>query len=182
MKRKVVVCLALILATGAFVHSEEGKEESKQDPKALEILKKADEAVKDVTAVRYSAKSTPGGIALNFVSEAEGEAVVVGWNDAWRSPEKYFVHLKTTLQGSGEPLELTGGGDGEMFFLINHTTKKAYEDMDPAVRRSTVRSATRSSSTTVLATRPRRGSSARRTTIRAGGCSTSPLVSRAREA
>lgn len=133
MKRKVVVCLALILATGAFVHSEEGKEEGGQDPKALEILEKADAAVKAVTGVRYSAKSTPGGIALNFVSAAEGESVVVGWNNDWRIPQKYFVHLTTTQQGSDEPLELTGGGDGEMFFLIDHNTKKAYEDMDPAV-------------------------------------------------
>ena len=41
--------------------------------------------------------------------------------------------LTTTQQGSDEPLELTGGGDGETFFLIDHLGKKAYEDFDPAV-------------------------------------------------
>ena len=28
---------------------------------------------------------------------------------------------------------ITGGGDGEMFFLVDHQTKRAYSDMDPNV-------------------------------------------------
>ena len=129
MKKKILVCLALTLAIGALAYAGEG--ESDADP--LEILKKVDAAVKDVTVVRYNAKSTPGGMAENFVTAAEGEAVVMGWRDDWNLPEKFFVHIKTTKRGTDEPLELSGGGDGDMFFLVDHTTKKGYEDMDPAV-------------------------------------------------
>jgi len=37
-------------------------------------------------------------------------------------------------------MEVTGGGNGDMFFLIDHGAKKAYEDMDPGVMGTTGRS------------------------------------------
>ena len=43
------------------------------------------------------------------------------------------MRVKTTRPDSGEPLEFTGGSDGETFFLIDHIGKKAYQDFDPAV-------------------------------------------------
>jgi outer membrane lipoprotein-sorting protein len=127
MKRLVIAIVMLILVFGGTAAHDE------QDPDPVEILKKADAAIKEVSGVAYTAKSTPTGIAENFVSAAEGEAVVIGWRDDWGQPEKYYVHITTTQQGSDEPLELTGGGNGEMFFLIDHSAKKAYEDMDPNV-------------------------------------------------
>lgn len=127
MNRKIFAFSVSILVVSAFAYA------SGDDVDPLEIIKKADAALEDITAVSYTAKSTPGGIATNFVTAAEGEAIVMGWRDDWNFPEKFFVHIKTTKRGTGEPLEVTGGGDGDMFFLVDHTTKKGYEDMDPAV-------------------------------------------------
>jgi outer membrane lipoprotein-sorting protein len=129
--KRLIVPLVLLLVASASLAGDEAAAEDSPDP--IEILKKVDAAIKAVSAVSYTAKSTPSGIAVNFVSPAEGSAVLVGWNEAWGMPEKFRVHLETTPPGSDEQVELTGGGDGDMFFLIDHTSKKVYEDMDPNV-------------------------------------------------
>ena len=118
------------LAAAALAVSAVPAEEDSRS-KALEILREADAAAKAVKAVRYTGHTKPSGIAENFVSAAEGEGIMVGW--LGNLPEKFWAHVKTTQPGSDEPVELTGGGDGDTFFIINHQEKKAYEDMDPAV-------------------------------------------------
>lgn len=130
MKKRIVPFVLLILASASLAGQEA---EVGDSPDPIEILKKVDAAIKAVNAVSYTAESMPTGIAVNFVSPAEGSAVLVGWNDAWNMPEKFYVHVKMTPPGAEQPVELTGGGDGDMFFLIDHTGKKAYEDMDPNV-------------------------------------------------
>ena len=52
---------------------------------------------------------------------------------AYGAPEKSFIDAKTTAPGSTEVRWITGGGDGEMFFVVDHQAKKAYEDLDPQV-------------------------------------------------
>jgi hypothetical protein len=140
MKR--VLCLLLcLLLSGAVLAQEAGAEKEEQgatrSPEALEILKKVDTAIKAVNSVRCEASSTPSGVATNFVSAAEGSSVMVGW--AGNGPEKFYAHVKTTNR-EGEPVEVSGGGNGDMYFLIDHSAKKAYEDMDPGVMGSTGRS------------------------------------------
>lgn len=104
---------------------------SPDDSEGVVIFKKADAAVKKVTTVRYKGRATPTGIATNFVSAGEGHGILHGW--AGRNPEKFYAWVKTTRPGTDEAVELSGGSDGETFFLINHTAKKAYEDFDPNV-------------------------------------------------
>jgi len=128
MKATIVWTVVLLAAVAAYAE-EPTAAEGAPDPK--EILRKADAAIKKVDAVRFSAVSTPTGVALNFASAAEGEAVLVGWNQEWGMPQRFYVHVETSREGSEQ--ELTGGGNGETFFLIDHASKKAYEDMDPAV-------------------------------------------------
>ena len=82
MKRLVIATVMVILVSGGAAA------EGENTPDPVEILKKADAAVKEVDAIAYTARSTPTGIAENFVSAAEGEAVVVGWRDDWGQPEK----------------------------------------------------------------------------------------------
>ena len=105
--------------------------EATEDSEAVQLLKKVDAAAKAVQGVRYKGKAVPSGIATDFISPAEGEGVMFGWTG--RGPEKFYGTVKTTRRGSGEALELTGGGDGETYYLIDHTAKKAYQDMDPDV-------------------------------------------------
>ncbi len=104
---------------------------AERNPAAIEILKQVDQAAKAVNAVRYSATATPSGVATNFVTAAEGEAVMEGWSG--NLPAKFRTRVKTKRPGSEEAVELTGGGNGQVYYLIDHQSKKAYADMDPGV-------------------------------------------------
>jgi len=129
MSRLVPVLVIGLAATG-WVGAEETPAPAKS-PEAIEILKKVDTAAKAVDSVRYKATSTPAGVAVNFVGAAEGTVVLNGWNG--RTPEKFRIDAKTKPAGQDATVELSAGGNGETYFLIDRSTKKAYEDMDPAV-------------------------------------------------
>lgn len=130
MRHAICLLLGLCLVGFAWAQEEKASTEAKS-AEAIEILKKVDATIKAVDSVRYDVKTTPEGIATDFVSAVQGTTIMEGWNG--NVPDRFHTHVKTTKTGTDEPLELTGGGDGETYFIINHTTKKAYEDMDPAV-------------------------------------------------
>ena len=96
---------------------------------AVEILTRSDNALKAVTSVRYHSVSTPEGIAVNFVKPSEGEALLFGW--IGQLPEKMYVDVKVT--DGEEVTRITGGGDGDSYFVIDHNGRKGYEDMDTGV-------------------------------------------------
>ncbi len=127
MRRTAFVVLGLCLAIPSLA---EEKTSGGKLPEAVEILKKADAAAKEVHSVRYTIKTTAFGVASSFASVLEGETVMVGWSGT--GPEKFFTRVRTKSR-SGEPVDVTAGGDGEVYFLIDHTSKKAYEDIDPEV-------------------------------------------------
>ncbi len=102
-----------------------------EDSEAVKLLKQVDAAIKAVEGVRYKGSAVPTGVATNFMSAAEGEGLMVGWTGS--GPEKFHGRVSTTRQGTGEAMEITGGGDGETYYLIDHQAKKAYQDMDPDV-------------------------------------------------
>jgi len=129
MSRLVPVLVIGLAATG-WVGAEETPAPAKS-PEAIEILKKVDAATKAVDSVRYQARSTPTGAALNFAGVSEGTVVMEGWNG--RTPEKFRIDAKTKRPGNEATVELSAGGNGETYFLIDRSTKKAYEDMDPQV-------------------------------------------------
>jgi len=118
-------------AEAAAPAADEIAQAVEEDSEAIKILRKVDAAAKAVSGVRYEAVVEPAGAAVNFVSAAEGGGVFFGWNG--QAVEKSRMSVKTTQRGSSEPIEATGGGDGDMFFLIDHLAKKAYVDFDPAV-------------------------------------------------
>jgi len=129
--KRILCLLPILLVAGTFVLAEEEKStEPQRDPLAMEIFEKVDAAIKQVSSVRYTGTSHPSGIATNFVADAEGEAIFEGWNGA--TPENFYAHVKTKDR-DGEPVDITAGGNGDMFFLIDHAGKKAYADMDPGV-------------------------------------------------
>ncbi|MCP4201332.1 MAG: PQQ-binding-like beta-propeller repeat protein [bacterium] len=106
-------------------------EEDPNEPEALRILRKVDAATKAVSGVRYKATSKPSGAATNFAAPTAGDALMFGWTGT--GPENFHTNVKSTRVGSDEPIELTAGGDGDLYFLIDHKTQKAYVDMDPNV-------------------------------------------------
>ena len=101
------------------------------DPEAIKILKRADAALRQVKAVKFKATAQPTGMATNFIAPAEGKGVMTGWTG--EAPERFFAHVKTSHLGSEETVEISGGGDGETYFLVDHSNKKFYQDMDPGV-------------------------------------------------
>lgn len=125
MRRLILLIGGLCLAPLAVAESETAPSE------ALEILAKADAAIKAVAGVRYKGSMKPSGIAVNFFPGGEGEGVMYGWNGS--TPEKFYARVTAKMPGSDEPVRMEGGGDGDSYYLIDHKTKKAYEDMDPGV-------------------------------------------------
>ncbi len=110
-------------------------EKNQRSEEAMAILKKADAAIKKVQGIRFQSTVEPTGLATNFVSYAEGGGHMTGFNG--QTPERFYGKVTTSRPGSDEKIKVEGGGDGETFFLIDHSTKKGYEDMDPAVMGST---------------------------------------------
>jgi hypothetical protein len=121
----------LLLGPVLAQEPETAKDEDTRSPEALAILEKVDTAIKAVHSVRYTATLEATGVATRFATPAEGTSVLVGWTG--RGAEEFYHHLNTRPADSDEVVELTAGGNGDTFFLIDHSTKKAYEDMDPNV-------------------------------------------------
>ena len=109
--------------------------ENQRSEEALAIIKKADEAIKKISSIRFQSTVKPEGMATNFVSYAEGAGHMTGFNG--QTPEKFYGKVSTSRVGSEEKIQIEGGGDGDTYFLIDHSTKKGYEDMDPGVMGST---------------------------------------------
>ena len=105
--------------------------EDSNESEAIKILRKADAAARAVRGVHYQVTSQPTGSATNFSAPAEGEALMIGWTGS--APENFRASVKTTRPGTDEVIEITAGGNGDLYFLIDHQSKKAYVDMDPNV-------------------------------------------------
>jgi len=135
--RTLFCCLAFFsLPFAAIAQDDKAAEpESQRSEKALEILKKADTAIKAVEGIRFQSTIEPAGLAVNFVAPASGSGHMVGFNG--QTPEKFWGKVSTTRLGSDEKVEVEGGGNGDMYFLIDHGNRKGYEDMDPGVMGST---------------------------------------------
>ena len=128
MKRTVCLVLGLaIMPVAAWADGEKTGELT--DP--VEILKKVDAACKAVKAVKYDATGSATGAMAQRVGSFEAAITVSGFLQ--NAPEKYKFDLKFTLSGTLEPIHISGGTDNDMFYVIHHKDKKAYEDIDPAV-------------------------------------------------
>ena len=123
--------VALLAGTVVAQEVEKKAEETGRDPEAVAILEKVDRAAKAATSIRYAATTKRAGIAENWFSPAEVEAVMTRWMG--NQPEKFQAHVVSTERDSDEVVDVTGGGNGDIYFLIDHQTKKAYADMDPGV-------------------------------------------------
>ena len=97
----------------------------------LEILKKVDAKAKAVKAVKYKATFKGTGAAESRSPSVEGTAIFTGLSG--NSPEKYRIDATIKRSGSSDIQKVTVIANGEEFALIDHTAKKAYVDIDPAV-------------------------------------------------
>jgi len=127
--------LALLLLSSAVAQDAGKKDEELTS--GLEILKKADAAVKSLRLVQY--KATARGLGADEARSpiAEGKAVLSGWQNL--GPAKYRYEVKVKRPGSDEATEYTAGCDGDNTYLIDPGKKIVYVDMDPAVLGSAAR-------------------------------------------
>lgn len=130
MKRTIGILLVLaVLVLPAWAEGEEAKTE--RSPEAIEILEKVDAAIKKIDSVAYKAKTEATGDLAAGMGEASGSVVMKGWNGGM--PNHFRVHVTAKQPDSEEPVEMTAGGNGDSYFLLDHAGKKGYEDMDPGV-------------------------------------------------
>lgn len=128
MKRHVSATLTVMFAFAPLAYGEE-KTAELTDP--LEIIKKVDAAAKAVKTVRYHVELSASGAAKPRTPEVSGDYLMTGF--AGMGPEKFTADVKYNMPGSDDRKHLTVGSDGENYYLVDHDTKKAYEDIDPMV-------------------------------------------------
>jgi hypothetical protein len=97
----------------------------------VEILKKVDAACKAVKTVKYDVVFEATGPTPAKNAKVEASVILSGF--AHGSPEKSLIDARVQRAESAEVRRITGGGDGEAFFVVDHQAKKAYEDIDPQV-------------------------------------------------
>ena len=118
-----------------------GTDQPARDPGELtdpmEILKRADAAIKKVDRVSYNADYKATEWITAFVPAVTGK-VVMGERSK-HDIDRFFCQVKLQSAKSSETSEYTAGSDGDVFFVIDPKTKTAHQDMDPAVLGSEAR-------------------------------------------
>lgn len=124
--------LAYMTATGCILMASTcfaSAQDKQRDPKA--IVRAAQEALKKVRLVRYHAEIQGKGWIAKRVPSISA-TVIVGERSQY-DIDQFRCEAKITEDGSEEIIQLTAGCDGDVYFLIDPSTKTVYEDMDPAV-------------------------------------------------
>ncbi|UCG34202.1 MAG: hypothetical protein JSU68_06115 [Phycisphaerales bacterium] len=128
MKR--TCCLLLALSFWPLIAlADDKKSDEMTDP--LEILKKVDAAAKAVNAVKYEAVLEPTEGAAAQGGNLKATVIATGY--AHGEPEKYYVDVTYQMPSEEQTRHITGGTDGEDYYVIDHQAKKAHVDIDPAV-------------------------------------------------
>ncbi|MHC4695275.1 MAG: LolA-like protein [Planctomycetota bacterium] len=130
MRRATCVAFSVLIECGG-VHACAVTPEELTDP--VEILKRADAAARAVTAVKYDVVVEEAGALSPCLRPGELEATFLVVADVEDPLPKFRVDVKMTPPGASQPQRLSGGGDGDTFFIVNHQSMMAYEDLDPAV-------------------------------------------------
>jgi hypothetical protein len=127
--------VASLIPAATFADDQDKLEKTGELKDPVAILKKADAATGAMKAVRYDVTIEGTGV---FEPRGKFEATITAAGalregSGRYAPEKYLADGKVTLPGAEEPLKISGGTDGDTYFVIHHATKTAYEDIDPTV-------------------------------------------------
>jgi hypothetical protein len=139
----MTLCLALFISsaraqdTGKKPEKEAGQKapavEKLTDP--VEILKKADAACRTVKAVKMEIVVEGDEAVARVFPKIEATVIATDPTREGGVPsvKKYVSDMKYKMPNAAEPRHVTGGSDGENYYLIDHGTKKAHVDIDPQV-------------------------------------------------
>ncbi len=134
MKQMSFLWLGIVLMPTA-VYADDKKPAELTDP--IEILKKADAAAKAVKAVKYKVDFDTTGMMVSLMPKMTVSVVASGF--AQGAPKKFTAEAEVTVPGATEPMRISCGTDYDTFYVVHHPTRKAYEDIDPAVLGATGR-------------------------------------------
>lgn len=125
------ICALLVITLGPDIaRADEATPSPKRDPAAVALLEKAAEAMKKAEIVRYDVEVRASGWVKEFVPDVDGSATV-GDQSQWEI-DRFHCRVRIT-DSDGKVAEREAGSNGEVFFLIDPSTKTAHEDMDPTV-------------------------------------------------
>lgn len=146
MKDIVLTMVGFCVATSAFAQSPhhppsttapaEPPDDAVRDPKAIEILERASEAIAEVKVVTYTAEFTGEGFYLKRIGIPEGSRISGSFTAAPiedSADHKLRFDVNHTPKGADKPDEFSFGTDGDVYFFIDPKTKTVYEDVDPIV-------------------------------------------------
>jgi hypothetical protein len=98
---------------------------------ALQILRNADNAVRNVRAVQYVADYRGAGPIASTTYHVTG--VVILGNMRGEGQEDYFLEVKVTPPEGGEPKEFRIGCNRNQTFVIDPQSRKVHADIDSVV-------------------------------------------------
>jgi len=131
MKRYSAMML-LCLAVGVAARAQESEDGSSRE--ATKLLKKSAAALKKVHRVTYEADYKGTAWIKALVPEVTGTVTIGSRSKYDIDPFLTEVKItKSTEEGAEDPVSLTAGCDGDIYFLIDEAAKTVYADMDPLV-------------------------------------------------
>ena len=126
-----LTCMAIGTLLAASVWAEETEPGSDVPNPGMDILKKADQILKDTRTLSYSAELTVEGWVDQYIKNASGKALLT--KEEGVAGPMYRMEIEMADGDDSATRKLTTGCDGENFYLIDPAVKTAYQDIDPAV-------------------------------------------------
>ncbi len=128
--RLVMYALCLAVAAGATRADEKPKTSPDlTDPKV--ILQKTIDALGKVQIASYELEYAVSGWFTMFFPSLSG-TVVVG-KDTEQKAERFRATLSLRPSNAPEPVPVSAGADGNIYYVIDEKSKTVYADVDPAV-------------------------------------------------
>lgn len=121
--------MPIVLGLGLFALLSAAHAEDLTD--ALQIIRKADQAVRAVHSVRYDVTMVPDKAASPFVPKAEGTVALSGWGIG--TTQRFRYDIRAQRLGSKDTIDITVGGDGHQFFRADHNKKKVWLGRDRSI-------------------------------------------------
>ncbi len=135
MRSAIGLCCFATLTAGVCAQQDAPESqttgEQNRSPRAIEILRRVDEACRNVKAISYRGKYTATGAPANQSPAGSYRTVQRG---EWDSPSfQHWTEFTYSLPNSEESRHVTIGSDGHIFYMIDPATKTVYEDIVPHV-------------------------------------------------
>ncbi len=120
--RGAAVCVVgLLVMGGVSATVAQPDEERRVDARAVEILKRSDEATQAVTFVRYEAVVSGTGWMRDFVPNVEAKVLLGG--KMFRAQQRFRIDMTIRPVGSNKVRHVTAGGFDGAFYFVDHDAR-----------------------------------------------------------